>query len=346
MDRSRSHRRASFRGPLIGLVAALGGLAAIGLPATAAPPTSNGRLALSGSTAEPDVTPASGAVGSGAIGSIPANPDESGSAGPGAPADVAPDRSADLAAEAARRADFASRPLGGSGLEAFDGPAGAVETAAADAPTAGGAPSWLRLGGASEFLRVGLSLGVVLAIALVLKRVVDRLGGAATGGRPSGVLETLARYPVGRGRQLLVLRLGRRIVLTHQSGADMRTITEITDPNEVAGLIASLEAGANRTDADRFRTLLADLENGRQPLEPAPTAPPSPIARTGGGARQASTDDQATRLDAAAERVARPRALAALRAASRAAVPESVGGVPVVDLTRSRRGGATTGADR
>lgn len=74
------------------------------------------------------------------------------------------------------------------------------------------------------------------------------------------MVEVLARYPVGRHQQLLILKLGRRIVLLHQGGGRMAALTEITDPDEVASLLASLEAGSRQKEAMRFRSILNSFE--------------------------------------------------------------------------------------
>jgi flagellar biogenesis protein FliO len=113
----------------------------------------------------------------------------------------------------------------------------------------------------NETLRVLGALAVVLALLfalrLVMRRAAGRLGSA---GRPSGVLEILARYPIARGQSLMVLKMARRIVLVHHSGASMRTLSEISDPEDVASLLARMEAGSRSKDAQRFRSLLTGFE--------------------------------------------------------------------------------------
>ena len=62
---------------------------------------------------------------------------------------------------------------------------------------------------------------------------VVRLGG---GGRPSGVLQVHGRYPMGRGQALVLLQIGDRMVLVHQGGGRMQTLTEFTNEQDVAEL--------------------------------------------------------------------------------------------------------------
>ncbi|MHC4083257.1 MAG: flagellar biosynthetic protein FliO, partial [Planctomycetota bacterium] len=114
----------------------------------------------------------------------------------------------------------------------------------------------------NEFVRVGGALGAVVALLLVLRVMVRRLGGPLTGGgRPSGVVEVLARYPVARGQQLVLLKMCGRIVLLHQTKTGMATLSEVTDPDEVAALQARVESSSapRRGGAAGFSSLLDRL---------------------------------------------------------------------------------------
>jgi hypothetical protein len=83
------------------------------------------------------------------------------------------------------------------------------------------------------------------------------------------VIEILARYPVARSQQLVLLKLARRIVLLHQSGAAMRTLCELSDADEVAGVLARLEAGSNQRGAERFRATLNEFMTEHDAKSPA-----------------------------------------------------------------------------
>ena len=132
-----------------------------------------------------------------------------------------------------------------------------------------------------EIGQVGLALAVVIALLLILRTVMVRsqrwLGAA---GRPSGVIEILARYPVGKGQTLLLLKLARRILLVHQHGNSMQTLTEVSDPDEVASLLGRIQSGSSERDAPRFRNLLRqfnhDYEKTDRPGAPAWPSPHHP----------------------------------------------------------------------
>lgn len=133
------------------------------------------------------------------------------------------------------------------------------------------ASSPMSLGGSA--LRTAGALGAVLAVmvglAMALRRVSRMgaggssvLGSLGPGGRaPSGVLLVLGRYPTGRGQQLVLVKLDRRILLLSQqtgfgrkgSGPAWSTLCEITDPEEVASLLI-------RTQDERQASIAAGFE--------------------------------------------------------------------------------------
>jgi flagellar biogenesis protein FliO len=126
--------------------------------------------------------------------------------------------------------------------------------------------------------RVIASLGVVLALLWGLRRVLRRHSMAGGAGRPSGVLEILARYPVARGQQLILLKLARRILLVHQNGSAMTPLAEVNDPDEVASLLARVEAGSTGATAAKFRRMLDSFKREHDDADSRPQ-PSSPIVR-------------------------------------------------------------------
>lgn len=96
-----------------------------------------------------------------------------------------------------------------------------------------------------ELIRTLGGLAVVLGLLFGMFLLVRRFGGPMAGAkRPSGVLEIMARYPLGRRQHLVILKMGRRVLLLHQTGSEMRTLSDVHDPNEVADLLSRIEAGS------------------------------------------------------------------------------------------------------
>jgi hypothetical protein len=95
---------------------------------------------------------------------------------------------------------------------------------------------------------LALVILVIAGVAFVTRRAALKSGGLwaalGPGGRaPSGILEVLGRYPVGRGCTLVLLKLDRRILLVSQSsggklsGVTMTTLAEVTDIEDVASIL-------------------------------------------------------------------------------------------------------------
>lgn len=121
-------------------------------------------------------------------------------------------------------------------------------------PKAG--PGWGR-----SLASVALVVGLILVLAAVARAVSRRSGSLAAmlgpGGRaPSGVLEVLARYPVGRGQTLVLLRLDRRVLLLSQSAGKaggFTTLAQFDDAGDVASILRQTRDEASESVSARFR---------------------------------------------------------------------------------------------
>jgi flagellar biogenesis protein FliO len=112
-----------------------------------------------------------------------------------------------------------------------------------------------------QVVPTALALAGTLAAIFAMRFAVKRFGGNLGGGfgrakRPSGVVEVLARYPFARGHHIVLIKIGRRVLVTHQSAQGIQTLSEFSSPSEVADLIARCEAGARGTDQFSFDSLL------------------------------------------------------------------------------------------
>jgi flagellar biogenesis protein FliO len=117
--------------------------------------------------------------------------------------------------------------------------------------------------------RTVVALAFVIGLAVVIRSIVRRVGrtgGGLTsqlgvGGRaPSGVLLVLGRYPISRGQTLVLLKVDRRVLLLCQSQAGFQTLSEITDPEEVASLLVKTRDESGDSLSHRFNSLLRRVE--------------------------------------------------------------------------------------
>lgn len=111
------------------------------------------------------------------------------------------------------------------------GRASTQKTGVASAPAAGG---W-------EVIRVVIALGSVIALILLLRWVFKRFFGVTTAPRASRAVHVLSRSPISPRQQLVILRVGKRLLVVADGGAQMNTLSEITDPDEVATLIGQVQ---------------------------------------------------------------------------------------------------------
>ncbi len=117
---------------------------------------------------------------------------------------------------------------------------------------------------------VGLMLVLVMAFRWVSARNGGLIASLGPSGRaPSGVLEILARYPIARTQRLVLLRVGQRVILCCQTnGAKaaagaMTTLTELSDPEEVASILRMIRDQDGSSNRTAFKNALKDA--GGQP---------------------------------------------------------------------------------
>lgn len=160
-----------------------------------------------------------------------------------------------------QRASLESRTLG---------PAPAVGADQA-LPRPTGSGSGATIGFTRTALATAAVLAVIVVLALIARKVSQGQGGLAgalgAGGRaPSGVMQVLGRYPVARGTTLVLLRVDTRILLLCQTsgkglgGSSMTTLSEFTDPDEVASLLIKTRDEEGESMAKRFQAALAGAE--------------------------------------------------------------------------------------
>ena len=159
------------------------------------------------------------------------------------------------------------------------------QPAAVGAPTGESAP----LVSPGDMTRTIATLGGVvvgiLMLAWVAKAVARRTNSIGTmmgagGHAPSGVLEVLGRYPVSRGQTLVLMKLDRRVLLLSQRPTEgLRTLCEITEPEEVASLLLKTQGDEQRKQAERFGGVLrkhAVVEPQPVPQRGIPAPSPTP----------------------------------------------------------------------
>ncbi|HOF17697.1 MAG TPA: flagellar biosynthetic protein FliO [Phycisphaerae bacterium] len=138
---------------------------------------------------------------------------------------------------------LAAMALGGADTSRAD-----AQTAPASAPAAGlegqtVAPprdtTGTDLGGG--WGRTLAALAIVVGLIFLLRWVLRRMGSPAAARR--GPMEVIARTTVSGRQQLLLVRLGERLLVVGSGPEGMTSLGEVRDPAEVAALTRSAEAG-------------------------------------------------------------------------------------------------------
>lgn len=134
-------------------------------------------------------------------------------------------------------------------------------------------PAALGAGVTRTIFALAAVVGLMVVIAAVVRHIARTKGGLTSelgaGGRaPSGVLSVLGRYPIARGQTLVLLQLGQRVLLLNQASVNRRaggpaftTLSELTDEQEVAELLARVREGSGDQTNARFQDALARLES-------------------------------------------------------------------------------------
>ena len=133
------------------------------------------------------------------------------------------------------------QPLG-SGTRSAAGSSAANPSLPSASPSTAPATARTTSSSFTEIARTGGALVVVLGL----------IGGAwwwlrRTGIAPAqrgGAFEVVARYPMGRGQQVLIARFGPRVLCLQQTREGLRTLSELTDQDDVTTLMAQARAGS------------------------------------------------------------------------------------------------------
>ncbi|QQE11202.1 flagellar biosynthetic protein FliO [Planctomycetota bacterium] len=116
-----------------------------------------------------------------------------------------------------------------------------------------------------------IALGIVISLMFFLKWLYSKLTGQVSVNSAS-VVQVLARTSIAPRNHILVLRIGSRILICSDSSNGTRTLSEITDPEEVAEMLAHTSAAKDNSLSKSFNNMLgrygADYDKqGRHPDE-------------------------------------------------------------------------------
>ena len=107
------------------------------------------------------------------------------------------------------------------------------------------------------------ALGVVIGLILFVRWVARRSGMGSGGGgvrvASSPIVEVLSRTTVAPRNHVVLLRVGARVLVVNDGAAGMRTLATIDDPDEVAGLLQSVQAANESSMSNSFGKVMSKL---------------------------------------------------------------------------------------
>ncbi len=109
------------------------------------------------------------------------------------------------------------------------------------------------------------ALGAVIGLMLVLRAVVMRAVGKNGATSRSPAIEVLARSVVAPRSNVLLLRVGRRILVVGETASGLRTLSDVSDPEEVASLLTLIEAAKPNSVTQTFAQALGQLNSEYTP---------------------------------------------------------------------------------
>jgi flagellar biogenesis protein FliO len=126
-------------------------------------------------------------------------------------------------------------------------------------------------GSASSFdiPRVLLALTAILALIFLMRAAVRRMVPGAAVHRSTSAVKIVARTAIAPRQHLLVIQFGKRLILVGDTGAHLNSLCEVTDPDEVAAIVARA-AEETISVARRFESLFgrARKEFSEETAEP------------------------------------------------------------------------------
>jgi len=100
---------------------------------------------------------------------------------------------------------------------------------------------------------LAIVVGLFWGLVWVYRKTSNQSAGSSL---PKDVVRILGRTPIAARQQMVLLHFGSKLVLVSVVQGDARTISEITDPDEVQRLAGMCQGAAPGTSSESFRSFL------------------------------------------------------------------------------------------
>lgn len=123
--------------------------------------------------------------------------------------------------------------------------------------------SWLDIKANKPISTVLTGLSIVLGAFLLLAWAVRRRMPKGAARLPDEIIEVLGRATIAAKQSLHLVRVGGKLIVVSVTPAGTETLTEITDPGEVARILAACQQHHAHSSSTAFRQVFEQL--GREP---------------------------------------------------------------------------------
>jgi flagellar biogenesis protein FliO len=100
------------------------------------------------------------------------------------------------------------------------------------------------------------ALVLVLCLIFAAKAALGRMTGSVSSSGFNPAVEVLSRVAIAPRNHILLIRLGKRVLVLSDSSAGLRKLADVSDPDEVAGLLASVSVAKPNSISHGFSQLL------------------------------------------------------------------------------------------
>ena len=105
---------------------------------------------------------------------------------------------------------------------------------------------------------LAIVLGLIFALRWLLRRSINPAGMPGA----TNVVQVLTRSALSPRQQLLLVRVGRRLIVVADCNGQLNALSELTDPDEVAALVGQLRDEKLSAASHSFGNLLGRLRRG------------------------------------------------------------------------------------
>ena len=123
--------------------------------------------------------------------------------------------------------------------------------------------SWLDIKANKPISKVLTGLSLVLGAFLLLAWVVRKRMPKGSARLPAEIIEVLGRTTIAAKQSLHLVRVGSKLIVVSVTAAGTETLTEVTDPGEVARILAACQQHHAHSSTAAFRQVFEQV--GREP---------------------------------------------------------------------------------